>query len=84
MALLLAGISDDFTGGLELASMMARDGLRSRMLTKKARREDLDGLQVAVIALKSRVAPPREAVADMAKAMDLIDSLGDRQVFFKY
>jgi uncharacterized protein YgbK (DUF1537 family) len=84
LALLLAGISDDFTGGLELASMMARDGLRSRMLTKKARPEDLNGLQVAVIALKSRVAPPREAVADMAKAMDLIGTVGARQVFFKY
>lgn len=84
MPLLLAGISDDFTGGLELASMMARDGLRSRMLTKKAKPADLEGLQVAVVALKSRVAAPREAIADMKKAMDLIDSVGARQVFFKY
>jgi len=84
LALLLAGISDDFTGGLELASMMARDGLRSRMLTKKAKPADLGGLQVAVVALKSRVAAPKEAVADMKKAMDLIGAVGARQVFFKY
>ncbi|MET1025725.1 MAG: 3-oxo-tetronate kinase [Dongiaceae bacterium] len=84
MALLLAGISDDFTGGLELASMMARDGLRSRMLTKNAQPEDLAELDVAVVALKSRVAPVQDAVRDFAKAMDLIGTVGARQVFFKY
>jgi uncharacterized protein YgbK (DUF1537 family) len=51
--LLLGGISDDFTGGLELASMMARDGLRTRLLTRLARPSDLADLDVAVIALKS-------------------------------
>lgn len=54
--LLLGGISDDFTGGLELASMMARDGLRTRLLTRLAKPGDLADLDVAVIALKSRVA----------------------------
>src|SRR5687767_3343275 len=34
--LLLGGISDDFTGGLEFASMMVRDGLRTRLLTRLA------------------------------------------------
>ncbi len=82
--LLLGGISDDFTGGLELASMMARDGLRTRLLTRLARRADLKDLDVAVIALKSRVAPAAKAVRDFAKAMDVIASRGARQVFFKY
>src|SRR4030095_1429272 len=39
--LLLGGISDDFTGGLELASMMARDGLRTRLLTRLDRASGL-------------------------------------------
>ncbi len=82
--LLLGGISDDFTGGLELASMMARDGLRTRLLTRLARRADLKDLDVAVIALKSRVAPAAKAVRDFSKAMDVIASRGARQVFFKY
>jgi uncharacterized protein YgbK (DUF1537 family) len=82
--LLLGGISDDFTGGLELASMMARDGLRTRLLTSLARPEDLNELDVAVIALKSRVAPAAKAVRDFAKAADVIASRGARQVFFKY
>jgi len=64
--------------------MMARDGLRSRMLTKNALPEDLAGLDVAVVALKSRVAPVQDAVRDFAKAMDLIGTVGARQVFFKY
>jgi uncharacterized protein YgbK (DUF1537 family) len=82
--LFLGGISDDFTGGLELASMMARDGLRTRLLTRLARPADLKDLDVAVIALKSRVAPASKAVRDFAKAMDVIASRGARQVFFKY
>jgi uncharacterized protein YgbK (DUF1537 family) len=82
--LLLGGISDDFTGGLELASMMARDGLRTRLLTKLARPDDLKDLEVAVIALKSRVAPASKAVRDFAKAMDVLTKRGVRQVFFKY
>lgn len=84
MSLLLAGISDDFTGGLELASMMARDGLRSRMLTARATPADLADLDVAVIALKSRVAPAARAVRDVNKAADLIARRGARQIFFKY
>lgn len=82
--LLLAGISDDFTGGLELASMMARDGLRSRMLTVLARPADLADLDVAVVALKSRVAPAAKAVRDVGRAAELIAGRGARQVFFKY
>src|SRR5690349_144485 len=45
--LLLGGICDDFTGGLELASMMVRDGLRTRLLTRLARARDLAELDVA-------------------------------------
>jgi uncharacterized protein YgbK (DUF1537 family) len=82
--LLLGGISDDFTGGLELSAMMARDGLRTRLLTRLARPADLADLDVAVIALKSRVAPAAKAVRDVAKAADLLAKRGVRQVFFKY
>lgn len=82
--LLLGGISDDFTGGLELAAMMARDGLRARLLTRLARPADLKDLDVAVIALKSRVAPAAKAVRDFGKAMDVLAQRGARQVYFKY
>jgi uncharacterized protein YgbK (DUF1537 family) len=82
--LLLGGISDDFTGGLELAAMMARDGLRTRLLTRLARPADLADLDVAVIALKSRVASASKAVRDVSKAMDVLAKRGVRQVFFKY
>jgi uncharacterized protein YgbK (DUF1537 family) len=82
--LLLGGISDDFTGGLELASMMARDGLRTRLLTRLAKPSDLADLDVAVIALKSRVAAASKAVRDVGKAADVLLKRGARQVFFKY
>jgi 3-dehydrotetronate 4-kinase len=82
--LLLGGISDDFTGGLELASMMARDGLRTRLLTRLARPSDLADLDVAVIALKSRVASASKAVRDFTKATEVLAKRGVRQIFFKY
>src|SRR4030095_10946336 len=82
--LLLEGISDDFTGGLELASMMARDGLRTRLLTRVARPRGLARLHVAGIALKSRIAAASKAVRDFAKAADVLTKRGVRQVFFKY
>lgn len=64
--------------------MMARDGLRSRMLTALAKPADLADLDVAVVALKSRVAPVAKAVRDVGKAAELIAGQGARQVFFKY
>jgi len=82
--LLLGGISDDFTGGLELASMMARDGLRTRLLTRLAKPSDLADLDVAVIALKSRVAAASKAVRDFGRAADVLLKRGARQMFFKY
>ncbi len=82
--LLLGGICDDFTGGLELASMMVRDGLRTRLLTRLARAADLKDLDVAVIALKSRATPAAKAVRDFTKAADVIAKRGARQIFFKY
>ncbi|WP_119391052.1 3-oxo-tetronate kinase [Taklimakanibacter lacteus] len=83
--MLLAAIADDFTGGLELASLMVREGLSARMVTRHADAAAIGDVDAVVFALKSRVAPASEAVAGFAKACDLIDAKGGaRQVFFKY
>src|SRR5262249_22750888 len=85
LSLVLAAIADDFTGALELASIMVREGLRARMVTRHADVSDIGDVDVVVFALKSRVAPAREAVSAFARSADLIDRLGGaRQVFFKY
>jgi uncharacterized protein YgbK (DUF1537 family) len=84
MTLLIAAIADDFTGGLELASILARDGLRVRMLTRFAGPEDIAGLDATVIALKSRVAPAAEAIAAVYRAYATLEHGKPRQIFLKY
>jgi uncharacterized protein YgbK (DUF1537 family) len=82
--LLLGGIADDFTGGLELASILVRDGLRTRLLTRFAAPEDAAGLEAAIVCLKSRVAPAAAAVSAVELAHGLLAPHAPRQVFFKY
>ena len=84
MALLLGAIADDFTGGLELASILVRDGVKTRLLTRFAAPADLEDLEAAVICLRSRVAPVGEAVGAIDAAFDLIAHHRPRQVFLKY
>jgi uncharacterized protein YgbK (DUF1537 family) len=84
LGLLLGAIADDFTGGLELASILVRDGIDTRLLTRFATPADLAGAAAAVVALKSRVAPVRQAVAATARAFDLLAHGAPRQVFLKY
>ncbi|MFO1090810.1 MAG: 3-oxo-tetronate kinase [Hyphomicrobiales bacterium] len=84
MTLLLGGIADDFTGGLELASIMVRDGVRTRLLTRFATSEDVDGLEAAVVCLKSRVAPRNVAVKAVEDAYRILAPHRPRQVFQKY
>lgn len=84
MPLLFGAIADDFTGGLELASVLVRGGIRTRMLTRFAAAEDLSGVEAIVVGLKSRVAPKGPAVRAFAKVADLLAIGAPRQLFFKY
>lgn len=84
MTLLLGGIADDFTGGLELASILVRDGVRTRLLTRFAESADAAGLEAAVVCLKSRVARRNDAVEAVAQAYGVLKPHRPRQVFLKY
>ncbi len=84
MPLVFGAIADDFTGGLELASVLVRAGIRTRMLTRFATAEDLAGVEAVVIGLKTRVAPKKQAVRAFARAADLLAARAPRQLFFKY
>lgn len=84
MPLVFGAIADDFTGGLELASVLVRAGIRTRMLTRFARAEDLAGAEAVVVGLKTRVAPKEQAVRAFARAADLLAAGTPRQLFFKY
>jgi 3-dehydrotetronate 4-kinase len=84
VTLLLGGIADDFTGGLELASILVRDGIRTRLLTRFATADDAAGLEAAVVCLKSRVARRGDAVKAVERAFDVLKPHRPRQVFLKY
>lgn len=84
-ALLLGCIADDFTGATDLANTLVRNGMRTIQVIGVP-----DGLPVPaeaeaiVVALKSRTAPAREAVAQSVQSCRWLRRAGARQIFFKY
>jgi uncharacterized protein YgbK (DUF1537 family) len=82
--LLFAGIADDLTGGIELASLMVRGGVAARLLTARGRTEDIGDAPATVIGLKVRVAPKASAVAAVRRALAVLAPRAPRQLFQKY
>ena len=74
-------IADDFTGAVELAAMLASGGARAALLTDLSTRpQDIDAV---VIAVRSRVEPPDVALTQFTQALDALEAIGPRQLFFK-
>lgn len=81
--MLLGCIADDFTGGTDLASMLASGGMRT-VQTIGVPDAKIDSADAVVVALKSRTAPPAQAVAESLSALRWLQAQGCRQFFFKY
>ncbi|HEY0181337.1 MAG TPA: 3-oxo-tetronate kinase [Rhodopila sp.] len=83
--MLLGAIADDFTGATDLCSMLVRGGMRTVQLIGVPPADmsppDADAV---VVALKSRTAPARQAVAESLAALRWLQAAGARQYFFKY
>lgn len=85
MTLLLGAIADDFTGATDLANTLARGGMRTHLsIGVPADAGEGSDADVVVVALKSRSAPPEEAVARSLAALDWLEGRGTRQILFKY
>src|ERR1700733_13408740 len=87
MAILLGAIADDFTGATDLANTLVRQGMRTvQLIDVPAGPPDgaLDGVDAAVIALKSRPIPAADAVAQSLAALAWLQSADVKQVLFKY
>ncbi|MFO1058227.1 MAG: 3-oxo-tetronate kinase [Dongiaceae bacterium] len=82
--LAFAALADDLTGGLELASLIRRGGVRCPVLLDPGPRTDLGGLEAVVFGLRTRVIAARRAVAGFDRALGAIGRRGARQLFFKY
>jgi uncharacterized protein YgbK (DUF1537 family) len=82
--LVFAGIADDLTGGIELASLMVRGGVAARLLTARGTTADIGDAAATVIGLKVRVAPKATAVAAVRRALAVLAPRAPRQLFQKY
>jgi uncharacterized protein YgbK (DUF1537 family) len=82
---ILGCIADDFTGATDLASMLVRQGMRAvQLIGVPADGDPVPDADAVIIALKSRTAPVREAIAQSLAALAWLRAAGCRQYFFKY
>jgi uncharacterized protein YgbK (DUF1537 family) len=83
---LLGCIADDMTGASDLAGTLVREGMRVVQLVGVPTEpiESLPPADAVVIALKSRNAPPREAVGESIDSVRWLAASGCRTTYFKY
>ena len=82
---LLGCIADDFTGATDLAAMLVKGGMRTVQLIGVPGADDpVPEADAIVVALKSRTAPVRQAVAESLAALAWLKTAACRQFFFKY
>src|SRR3954451_20989577 len=79
--ILLGAIADDVTGATDLCSVLVRGGMRTvQTIGVPERVPDADAI---VVALKSRTAPPDEAVAQSVAALRALRDAGAERFYFK-
>ena len=84
MPALLGCIADDFTGGTDLCGMLVKHGMRTVQMIGVPSGPPPDDVDAVLVALKSRTAPPDEAIAESLSALEWLQSIGCRQYYFKY
>ncbi len=82
--MILGVIADDFTGGTDVASMLVHAGMRTVLVLGVPHDVPAPNADAVVVALKSRTAPPEEAVRDALAAWRWLRAAGARQCYFKY
>ncbi len=80
--MLLGAIADDFTGATDLAAMLVRHGMTA-VQTIGIPEGPAPDADAVVVALKTRTAPPAQAVAESRAALLWLRAAGARQIFFK-
>ncbi len=81
----LGVIADDLTGGMMVASLLEREGVRCPLVTSV---EALDNLshdaEAVVIGRKIRLIPPKEAAADAQKSAQGLLDKKTKRIYYKY
>ena len=82
--MLLGAIADDFTGATDLANSLTRRGMPCLQLNGLPEPDETIGEEAAVvIALKTRSAPPDDAVEQSLQALGWLRKRGCEKLFFK-
>jgi uncharacterized protein YgbK (DUF1537 family) len=86
MTPLLGCIADDLTGASDLAGTLVREGLRVVQLVgvPSGSANAHPAADAVVIALKTRTAPVRAAVAESLESARWLRASGCRRIYFKY
>ena len=82
--MILGGLADDLTGGLELAAMLVAEGVPTLLVTSADAVEPVGDAAAVVIAQKTRIAPAAQARALFDAGAAALLANGARQLFFKY
>jgi len=81
----LGVIADDLTGGMMVASLLEREGVRCPLVTSVEALVELDDdTEAVVIGRKIRLEPPDEAVADAHRSAEALLAIQTKRIFYKY
>lgn len=82
--MLIGCVADDFTGASDAASFLRRQGMKTVLFNEIPEEPLWEECDAAVIALKSRTAPVKEAVEDSINALQWLKENGAAQLYVKY
>ena len=81
----LGVLADDLTGGMMVASLLEREGIKCPLVTSVAGLADIpSSATVVVIARKMRLIPSAEAQAEAKKAVHALQAIGCPRFYYKY
>ena len=81
----LGVIADDLTGGMMVASLLEREGVRCPLVTSVDALNTLDDdAQAVVVGRKLLIQPPDDARADAKHTAEALLAKGTKQIYYKY
>ncbi|MDP6507047.1 MAG: four-carbon acid sugar kinase family protein, partial [Planctomycetota bacterium] len=81
----LGAIADDLTGGMKVASLLEREGVRCPLVTSGEALETIaDDVQAVSVGRKLLIQPPEDARADAKHIAEALLAKKTRQIYYKY
>ena len=81
----LGVIADDLTGGMMVASLLEREGVRCPLVTSVGALDRLNAdAEAVVVGRKLRLAPPQEAVAEVRRIGEALLKKRAKRLYYKY